>query len=160
MKLIKNPNMWLGGCVVLLLLLCYESIATPLRFNQERSKREAVVKARLITIRQAEERYRERHGVYTGDFSLLVREKFLADSLRYVPFTDKQQYMMVASTVIGKTGAQIPVMECGATFGQYLQGLNEDEIARLVEQANLSGAYPGLKIGDVAEPNGNAGNWE
>ena len=54
----------------------------------------------------------------------------------------------------------MPLMECGAQYQQYLNGLDENSIANLVEAANEAGLYPGLKIGDLITPNNNAGNWE
>ena len=51
-------------------------------------------------------------------------------------------------------------MECGTTYDVFLQGLDKHVVASLMEDANAAGRYPGLKIGDISEPNGNHGNWE
>ena len=37
-------------------------------------------------------------------------------------------------------------MECGAQYQQYLKGLNENSVANLIEEANNTGQYPGVKI--------------
>lgn len=58
------------------------------------------------------------------------------------------------------TGKTVSLMECGAPYQTYLQGLDEQAIATLIEDATKSGTYPGLKIGDLKTNNNNAGNWE
>jgi hypothetical protein len=51
-------------------------------------------------------------------------------------------------------------MECGARYEQFLDGLDANSVANLIEEASAAGRYPGLKIGDIVQPNNNAGNWE
>ena len=160
MKVNLKNNYLLAACVVVLIVACWLSVNAPIRFEKEQVRRETAVKERLATIRKAEERYRLRHGAYTGDFATLVGSGFLADSLQYVPYTDKQRFSLAATTIIGKSGQQIPLMECGATYDAFLQGLDKHAVASLMEEANAAGRYPGLKIGDISEPNGNHGNWE
>ena len=53
-----------------------------------------------------------------------------------------------------------PLMECGAPYESYLNGLDENLIRELTEKADEKGEYPGLRIGDTTTPNDNAGNWE
>lgn len=154
-----KTNYLLTGCVLLLVVLCFLSVNAPLRFDHERQVRETEVKTRLVAIRQAEERYCQRHGTYTGDFNALVKGGLLADSLRYIPNTRKP-FSLRASGIMGKTGRQIPVMECGARYDEYLQGLDADEVSDLTDEAMGAGRFPGLKIGDLETPNNNAGNWE
>ncbi len=159
MKLRFNTTTHLGGCVLLLALLCILSIGAPIHFSHERNMREKAVKARLMTIRTAEERYRARNGVYAGSFKKLAQSGFLADSLSYIPYTDGIRFSLTATTLPGKSGRKIPVMECAATYSQYLSGLDKTSIADLTEQANANGQFPGLKIGDTENPNDNTGNW-
>lgn len=159
-KLLKNQNIILGFCVLVLVVLCWLSVERPMRFEREQAEREKAVKARLLHIRTAEERYRARKGVYTGDWATLIRAKLLADSLQYVPFSGKERFHLEASFVMGKSGRQIPVMQCDATYDQYLKGLDENAVANLTEKANMGGRFPGLMIGDITQPNENAGNWE
>jgi hypothetical protein len=160
MKLVKNTNMLLACCVLVLVVLCWLSVQAPLKFDREQEKRELAVKSRLLKIRVAEEHYCAKHGVYADDLKVLVKDGLLADSLRFIPFSDGKPFDLSTTTTIGKSGKQIPLMECGATYEQYLKGLDENSVANLIEEANNAGRYPGLKIGDITEPNGNAGNWE
>lgn len=81
-KRIKN-NYILGACVIIMMLLCILSVSQPIRFQKAMASREAEVKEKLMQIRQAEEKYKAKHGVYTGDFPTLVK----ASSYRKMPNT-------------------------------------------------------------------------
>ncbi len=147
------------ACVLVLVLLCYLSLRQPVRFEEEKQKREMVVKERLMAIKTAEEAYREKHGTYTADFKELSRGKLLADSLRYIPYSQKKSFRLAATNFVGKNGKQIPLMECSAEYEDYLYGLDDNEIQNLTEQAINKGLFPGLKVGDITTPNNNDGNW-
>lgn len=159
MRLKVNKTYSLGGCVFLLALLCLMSIGSPMHFEKQQAKRESAVKERLMTIRTAEEKYRAKHGVYASSFKELARCGLLADSLAYIPCTEGQRFSLTATTLPGKSGKAIPVMECGATYKQYLDGLDKTIVGELTEEANANGRFPGLKIGDTETPNDNVGNW-
>ena len=96
----------------------------------------------------------------TGELKVLVGEGYLADSLQYIPFSDSKCFELDATTQLSRSGRQIPLMECKASYTDYLRGLNEHYIATLIEKANTAGRWPGLKIGDIEKPNHHAGNWE
>lgn len=150
----------LTACVLVLLALISLSIYSPIRFGKQQALRERAVKERLLKIRRAEEGYRKRHGVYTANWQSLVQGGFLADSLQFIPYSEGKRFELSADVKIGKSGRQMPVMECGANYADYLSDLDADQTAGLIEEANNSGRYPGLKIGDILTPNNNAGNWE
>ena len=155
-----NMNYVLGALAAALAVTCVLSIHAPMRFDGLRAEREQAVKERLVRIRYAEERYRQANGTYTDDFNELVRGGYLADSLQYVPFSGGKKFDIAMNMQTGKSGRQIPLMECGAEYGEYLDGLDGNSISNLVEEAESAGRYPGLKIGDLTTPNDNAGNWE
>ena len=46
-----------------------------------------------------------------------------------------------------------------AAYEDYLDGLDEEAIMNVTEEANYAGRFPGLKIGDITKDNDNAGNW-
>ena len=95
-----------------------------------------------------------------ANWQSLVQGGFLADSLQFIPYSEGKRFELSADVKIGKSGRQMPVMECGANYADYLSDLDADQTAGLIEEANNSGRYPGLKIGDILTPNNNAGNWE
>jgi uncharacterized protein YpmB len=66
-------NIILAACVVLLVYICYQSIVTPIQFNNEKDAREKQIIARLIDIRKAQVEYRSLHnGRYTDNFDSLI----------------------------------------------------------------------------------------
>lgn len=160
MKFNIRNNYLLAGCVLVLAVLCFLSVYSPLQFEKERAVRETVVKQYLVKIRVAEEAYKTAHATYTGSLDTLVKEGLLADSLKYIPFSANKPFALSVSSVIGKSGRHVPLMECSAGYEEYLHGLDVNSIAELIEKAIASGRFPGLKIGDIATFNGNAGNWE
>ena len=131
-----------------------------MRFKRQCEEREAVVKERLMKIRQAEERFCKDTGEYAPDFTALIANGYLADSLQYIPYSNSEMFDLAASAVITRSGKVIPVMQCGALYHQYLRGLDDNSIGNLTEAADAAGRYPGLKIGDLTQDNGNSGNWE
>lgn len=163
MKLTNNSNInvvVLTFCVLLLAVITYLSVHTTIYFNDQRARREQVVKQRLVSIRAAEEVYCRRHGAYTAQFAALVGEGLIADSLTYVPWSDGLRFELEVSSQTSKTGKAVPLMQCYATYDSYLDGLDANAIDNLTADANDQGRFPGLKIGDTSTPNNNAGNWE
>ena len=227
----KKINAVLGVCALLLLFICFRSIRDTQNFDAEVAGREAVVKARLIEIRKAEEAYKAQHdGMYCSDWNELIEfvktgklplvvkqgvlsdeqmekglteskaaaivnsgdeaairenglqnfrrdtvwtslidslypyEGFVADSLRYIPFSQGDTFEIIAVPNTTRSGSIIQVMECNAPDSSFLKGMGKDG-KRLIynrqEDADAKGAYPGLKIGDAGNNwNNNAGNWE
>lgn len=100
-KRIKN-NYILGACVIIMMLLCILSISQPIRFQKAMASREAEVKEKLMLIRQAEEKYKAKHGVYTGDFTTLVKGKFLQEDAQYIPYSDGKKFTLAATVIVGK----------------------------------------------------------
>ena len=155
-----KTNHLLTFAILLLAIIAYLSISRPLRFEDQRKEREQGVKERLLTIRNAAEHFRTDSGHYANTFDQLVSAHYLADSLRFVPYSDGESFSLRAVIQTNALGDDEPLMECGAEYAQYLKGLAEDEVTSLTEQALERGAYPGLCIGSLTENNHNAGNWE
>jgi len=155
-----NHNHILSLLAAALCAVCILSVYAPISFSRSQERRERAVKQRLLQIKSAEEMFRSRHGMYARDFKTLVDSGFLADSLQYIPFTKGKRFDLTTTTVIGKSGRHVPLMECGAKYNDYLDGLDNNSIANLIETADNAGRYPGLRIGYISAPNGNAGSWE
>lgn len=226
----KLINVFLGLCAVGLLFITWRSIQDTEDFDADVKAREAVVKARLMEIRSAEEAYKAQFGEYCADWSVLIEfvkngkipvvmkqgvlsdkqmddglteakaaaivnsgdqaaiianglqdfrrdtvwvplldslynyEGFVADSLRYIPFSEGDTFEIVACPNTTRSGSIIQVMECNAPDSSFLKDMGKQG-ARLIynrgEEADAKGAYAGLKIGDAGNNwNNNAGNWE
>lgn len=149
MRLKIHDNFILAACVFALVAICFASIYRPMRFKEEQKIRERVVMERILKIRKAEERYLKANGTYAGDFATLVKGGYIADSLTYIPYSDNERFELRTTTEITKSGQERPQMGCGAQYHQYLRGLDENSIANLIENANDSGEYPGVKTGDL-----------
>ena len=96
--------------------------------------------------------------------SLYNYEGFVADSMRYIPFSQGDTFEVIAVPNTTRSGSIIQVMECNAPDSSFLKGMGKQG-KRLIynrqEDADAKGAYPGLKIGDAGNNwNNNAGNWE
>ena len=153
-------NILLTACVAMLALICYLGISGPLTFDGSRARRESAVKDRLLKIRSAEEQFKQDKGIYAGRFEDLIQGGYLADTLRYIPYSDGESFHLRAASLKSRDGQPAPVMECGAEYQQYLQGLDHHMIDQLISTAVDMGEYPGLKIGDVSKDIHNRGNWE
>lgn len=161
MKLnMKLINWMLAGIALGLMLICAATILMPMEFTKKQHEREVVVKQRLLQIRKAQAQYRKVHGYFAASLQALVGEKLIADSITVIPFSNNKKFDLTVSSAVLKSGKSEPVMECSATYDDYLYGLDENEIGNLNEQAAEQGQYAGLKIGDINIPNDNAGNWE
>lgn len=156
----KTNNILLAACAAVLALVCIWGVMRPIRFEQQRQEREAAVKTALVTIRQAQERYRKATGGYTASFEKLIKGGYLKNGMQYIPYAGHTPFDLQASAQTDDSGRSIPLMQCTATYKEYLQGLDPDAIAAATEAANNAGRFPGLKIGDITTPNNNAANWE
>lgn len=143
-----------------LAIACVISVYRPISFDKQREIRETKVKERLVVIRQAQEKFRKANGCYAPRLETLVNMGLMADSLRFIPYAEGQQFALKTTTLTTAAGNNVPVMECGAEYRYYLSGLDKDEILSLTEAADNAGKYAGLKIGDINIPDNNAGNWE
>ena len=96
--------------------------------------------------------------------SLYNYEGFVADSMRYIPFSGGDTFEIIACPNTTRSGTVIQVMECNAPDSSFLKGMGKAGnrlIYNRAEEANAKGAYAGLKIGDAGNNwNNNAGNWE
>lgn len=161
MKIKGNAiNIVLAGAVALLAYLCVASIQAPMRFDSKRTEREKDVKRRLVKIRRSEESFRKANGYYCPSLETLVRGGWMADSLRYIPHSANKEFRLATGTTMSRAGEIVPLMECGAEYADYLEGLDKNSINAITDEANSAGLFPGLRIGSLTENNGNAGNWE
>lgn len=160
MKKKSIHNYLLFACVIILCLITFMSISSPVRFNRERETREEAVKNRLLQIRQASEAFMKANGRYASKLEEMVNAGYLVDSLRMVPYGEGEVFSYSASILSSKSDHPVPVMECCAEYAQYLKGLNKEQVSELINNAIDMGEFPGLKIGDLEHDNHNAGNWD
>lgn len=101
-----------------------------------------------------------RDTVWVNMTDTIFGKGFVADSIQYIPYSGGQKFELEKSIHVGRSGVTQNVMECRAPYAAYLKGLSPREIFNLEDAAEQRSIYGGLKIGDLATPNNNAGNWE
>jgi hypothetical protein len=85
---------------------------------------------------------------------------FNPDSMRYVPFSGGQVFEMAIRNDTTKSGAPLHLFQAQTPYETYLSDLDHQELINLKDVQAKLGKYCGLKVGDIEQPNNNAGNWE
>lgn len=101
-----------------------------------------------------------RDTTYVSVLKTVFGENYNLDSLAYVPFSGGKKFELATGEYETASGTKIPLFEAKVSFKEYLDGLNKQEIINLVKKATTNEKYDGLKVGDINQPNNNAGNWE
>jgi len=87
------------------------------------------------------------------------REDFVIDSLKYIPFSGKEEVIMDA--IVKKvSGVDVPLFEAKMPWKSLLKGLDNQLRINLDAECETQNRYKGLQVGSVSAPNNNAGNWE
>ncbi|MCC8187242.1 MAG: hypothetical protein LIP08_06970 [Bacteroides sp.] len=102
----------------------------------------------------------KRDTIWVAVIDTLYPRGFNADSLRYVPYGNGAQFSMATRSDTTKSGAPIYLLEVKTPYTTYLNGLDKQEIANLIDLQTKLDRYPGLMVGSLDVPNNNAGNWE
>ena len=114
-------NIVLGLCVIALIYICYNSIMGPINFENAQKVREEAVKARLITIRKAQQEYKSVHrGRYADKFDVLI--DFV--KTQKLPFVRKEGEL---------------------TDKQLEDGMTEKKAMEIITRANKTGRFDEVK---------------
>jgi hypothetical protein len=102
----------------------------------------------------------KRDTIFVSVKDSLFNKNYIADSLRYIPYTNKEEFQMETTTINTASGVEVPIFEAKVHNNTYLQGLDEQQIINLNDKEIAYERYPGLKVGSLTEANNSAGNWE
>ena len=102
--------------------------------------------------------YRENITIAVKDTLLKERSAFI-DSLSFIPYSGGERIQM-ESVTRKVSGVEIPLFEAVMPYDLLLKGLERQLIVNLKAEKEDMGRYPGYKVGDINNPNNNAGNWE
>ncbi|MCB2195721.1 MAG: hypothetical protein KQH79_07665 [Bacteroidetes bacterium] len=91
--------------------------------------------------------------------TLFKREDFNPDLLWKVPYTENDSFQMGTAT-LNVSKLDVNVFEAKVHNDVLLHGLEQQEIINLNDRMKNQNNFPGVKVGDLIEPNNNAGNWE
>ncbi|NLZ19950.1 MAG: hypothetical protein GXY24_06775 [Bacteroidales bacterium] len=87
------------------------------------------------------------------------RPDFSIDSLKYIPFSGKEEIQMEATTKM-VSGVPVPLFEARIPWKSLLKGMNNQLRINLDAESRDLNRYEGLQVGSITAPNNNAGNWE
>ena len=87
------------------------------------------------------------------------RPDFVADSLRYIPFSGGELVEMEAA-VKKVSDVDVPLFEAKMPYKKLLKGLDNQLRINLDNEQLNKNRYEGLQVGSITAPNNNAGNWE
>ena len=90
----------------------------------------------------------------------IFEKGFNPDSLPYVPYGNGAKFQMQSRRDTLDTGMPLNLFQANVDYDVYLKGINEQELNNLKDVQSKLGKYCGLKVGDIEQPNNNAGNWE
>ena len=86
------------------------------------------------------------------------RHNFNVEALRYIPFTNNQEFEIEAGYIM-RGGMKIPVFEAKAPYKTYLNGLDPQRVRNAAAQQEAVNKYAGMKVGSMNEASID-GNWE
>jgi hypothetical protein len=104
--------------------------------------------------------------VYTDTIRIAVKDSmfrsvagFNIDSLAFVPIVH-EPFDLQAVSYMSISKVTIPLFEAGVHNDVFLRGLDRQSIVNLNDKDEEMNKYPGITVGNVTQPNNNAGNWE
>ena len=101
-----------------------------------------------------------RDTMWVAVMDTIFAKGFNPDSLPYVPYGNGAKFELAIRKDTTKAGAPLNLFQAQVGYDVYLKGLNEQELINLKDMQSKLGKYCGLRVGDIEQPNNNAGNWE
>lgn len=101
-----------------------------------------------------------RDTMWVAVMDTIFEKGFNPDSLPYVPYGNGAKFQMQSRRDTLDTGMPLNLFQVNVDYDVYLKGINEQELNNLKDVQSKLGKYCGLKVGDIEQPNNNAGNWE
>jgi hypothetical protein len=102
----------------------------------------------------------KRDTMWIAVLDTIFPKGFNADSLRYVPFGNGKQFEMASRQDTTKSGAPLNLFQAQTPYETYIGDLVKQLLINLKDVKSKLGKYCGLRVGDIEQPNNNAGNWE
>lgn len=97
---------------------------------------------------------------YTSVMDSIFNPGFPVDSIRYVPYTNGKEFKLEADIVETGSRVDVEVFEASVLNDVFLRGLDEQLIINYNAERKKITGFPGMRVGNIEEPNNNAGNWE
>ncbi len=91
--------------------------------------------------------------------TLFKSADFNADLLWKVPFTEDASFELAIAT-LRVSNLDVNVFEAKIHNDILLHGMDRQLVINLNDRMKNQNNFPGVKVGDIVEPNNNSGNWE
>ena len=90
----------------------------------------------------------------------LFGKGFNADSLPFIPYGKGARFELETRTDSTYSDMPLYLFQAQAAFDTFLNDLNRQQLNALKATCEKENKYAGLRVGDIEQPNNNAGNWE
>lgn len=97
---------------------------------------------------------------YTAVGDSIFSPDFAVDSLRFVPYCGSTEFEMAAAKIQTGSMVMVEVFETSVLNDIFLHGLDKQLIINYNALRERITGFAGMRVGNIAEPNNNAGNWE
>ena len=101
-----------------------------------------------------------RDTMWVAVMDTIFAKGFNPDSLAFVPYGNGAKFEMAVRKDTTKSGAPLNLFQAQVAYDVYLGDLDKQHLVNLKDMQEKLGKYLGLKVGDIEQPNNNAGNWE
>lgn len=101
-----------------------------------------------------------RDTMWVAVMDTIFAKGFNPDSLAYVPYGNGAKFEMAIRKDTTKSGAPLNLFQAQVAYDVYLGDLDKQQLVNLKDMQEKLGKYLGLRVGDIEQPNNNAGNWE
>ena len=101
-----------------------------------------------------------RDTMWVAVMDTIFAKGFNPDSLAFVPYGNGAKFEMAIRKDTTKSGAPLNLFQAQVSYDVYLGDLDKQQLVNLKDMQEKLGKYLGLKVGDIEQPNNNAGNWE
>jgi len=91
--------------------------------------------------------------------TLFQRADFKPELLWKVPFTENDSFQLETAN-LKVSNLDVNVFEAKVHNNVLLHGMDNQLVVNLNDRMKNQSNFPGVKVGDIVEPNNNAGNWE
>lgn len=90
----------------------------------------------------------------------LFAKEFDLESIRYIPFTDNEIFVMGAGELETGSKVTVQVFEAYALYDILFNGMDRQMVVNYKDQRYKITEFEGVKVGSLSEANNSAGNWE
>ena len=101
-----------------------------------------------------------RDTMWVAVMDTIFAKGFNPDSLAFVPYGNGAKFEIAIRKDTTKSGAPLNLFQAQVAYDVYLGDLDKQQLVNLKDMQEKLGKYLGLKVGDIEQPNNNAGNWE